>query len=274
MAEATINDVQQALTYILLTLLPFIFTWFGSLLTTTATQLYDIQLSNQLHLLLCHFPVKHRKKKLSMRSLLLAKHASRCKILQIKIPDSMYVPDLKICLLSPQHWAQKAHDSARGTRMETDTDGVILIWGHGDHRRTTPHSRDTNTPVFRTAPTTSTYRAFSAHVEAMEANFHRQEHVIQLPGCRHLMHDKDEFLAKENILLSNDYKKTTFLATEGAIHDDDTIKAGNVHTTQTRQTRTNRKRRPHELVPSLSIPLPSWRMTSNTSMLRPTTKPN
>jgi hypothetical protein len=38
MAEATINDVQQVLTYILIKLLPFIFAWFGSLLKTTATQ--------------------------------------------------------------------------------------------------------------------------------------------------------------------------------------------------------------------------------------------
>jgi hypothetical protein len=148
----------------------------------------------------------------------------------IKIPDSMYVPDLKFCLLSPQHWAKKAHDSARGTRMETDADGVILIWGHGGYRHTIPHSRDTNTPVFCTAPTTSTYRAFSAHVEAMKANFLCQEHVIQLPGRCRLMHSEDEFLAKDNILLSDDYIKTDFSATEGASHDDETIKAGNVHT--------------------------------------------
>jgi hypothetical protein len=128
----------------------------------------------------------------------------------IKIPDSMYVPDLKFCLLSPQHWAQKAHNSARGTRMETDADAVILIWGHVNYMRTIPHSRDMNTPVCRTAPTTSTYRAFSAHVEAIEANFHRQEHVIQFPGHRCLMHDEDEFLADENILLRDDYKKTDF----------------------------------------------------------------
>jgi hypothetical protein len=192
----------------------------------------------------------------------------------IKIPDSMYVPDLKFCLLSPQHWhwVQKAHNSARGTRMETDADSVILIWGHRNYRRTIPHSRDTNTPVFWTAPTTSTYRAFSAHVEAMEANFHRQEHIIRFPGRRRLIHDEDKFLAKENILLSDDYKKTDFTATEGASHDDETIKPA--ISTWTRQTRTNRKRRPHELVPSLSIPQPSWRMTSNISMLRPTTKPN
>ncbi len=114
--------------------------------------------------------------------------------------------------------------------METEADSVILIWGHGSHRRTIPHSRDTNTPVFRTAPNTATYRAFSAHVEAMEANFHRQEHVIQLPGRRCLMHKENEFLAKENLLLSEEYRKTNFSGTEGASHDDETIKAGNVHT--------------------------------------------
>ena len=115
--------------------------------------------------------------------------------------------------------------------METDANGVILIWGHGVHRRTISHSRNTNTPVFCTAPITSTYRTFSAHVEAMEANFHHQEHVIQLPGCCRFLHDKDEFLAKENLLLSNEYyKKTNTLVTEEANHNNETIKAGNVHT--------------------------------------------
>jgi hypothetical protein len=28
----------------------------------------------------------------------------------IKIPNSKYVPDLKVCLLSPHHWAQEAKD--------------------------------------------------------------------------------------------------------------------------------------------------------------------
>jgi hypothetical protein len=275
MAEATINNAQHTLTYILITLLPFIFTWFGSLLKTTVTQLYDCrkwhQLSNQLCLPLHHFPVKHCKKKLSTRSFLLAKcvlvrtvptsrsivalqyllllaifaYKVGCQIKrllkifsqrlqrphmlqriayqsergysnlptirfdtnsfligvdsfasvtmvtqpnqfedlilnagqsvqgvegglaikghgtfifniednkgtvhQIKIADSMYVPDLKFCLLPLQHWAQKAHENARGTRMETDANGIILIWGHEDHRRTIPHSHDTNTPVF------------------------------------------------------------------------------------------------------------------------------
>jgi hypothetical protein len=51
----------------------------------------------------------------------------------IKILDSMYVPDLEYCLLSPQHWAQTAPDNMQGTRMETDVECVILIWGQGQH---------------------------------------------------------------------------------------------------------------------------------------------
>jgi hypothetical protein len=114
--------------------------------------------------------------------------------------------------------------------METDADSVILIWGHGNHRCTIPHSCNTNTPVFCTAQTTSIYRAFSAHVEAMKANFYPQALVIQLPGRHCLMHNKNEFLAEENLLLSNIYyKKTNTLVTEGASHGNETIKARNFH---------------------------------------------
>jgi hypothetical protein len=149
----------------------------------------------------------------------------------IKIPNSMYVPDLKYCLLSPQHWAQKAKDSAQGTiRMETDTDGLILIWGQGKHWRTIPCSRDTNTQAFCTAPAMSTYRVFSAHVKAMEAQFHRWEQVIMLPGCCRLLHDRDRFLSKDIILLNNEYRKTNTLVSEGASPDDETIKASNLST--------------------------------------------
>jgi hypothetical protein len=41
----------------------------------------------------------------------------------IKIPNSAFIPQLKTCLLSPQHWAQEAKDyypHPHGTRMEND----------------------------------------------------------------------------------------------------------------------------------------------------------
>ncbi len=37
----------------------------------------------------------------------------------IKIPNSKYVPDLKVCLLLPHHWAQEAKDHypvSKGTK--------------------------------------------------------------------------------------------------------------------------------------------------------------
>jgi hypothetical protein len=48
----------------------------------------------------------------------------------IKIPNSKYVPELKICLLLPHQWVQEAQDKyplPRGTRMEEDDAALILI---------------------------------------------------------------------------------------------------------------------------------------------------
>jgi hypothetical protein len=44
---------------------------------------------------------------------------------EIKIPNSLYVPELKRCLLSPQHWVQEAKDNyprPKGTRMSQDNE--------------------------------------------------------------------------------------------------------------------------------------------------------
>ncbi len=48
----------------------------------------------------------------------------------IKIPNSKYVPDLKVCLLSPHHWAQEAKDHypvPKGTKMDADNKALTLI---------------------------------------------------------------------------------------------------------------------------------------------------
>ncbi len=112
--------------------------------------------------------------------------------------------------------------------METDSECVIIIWGQGLHRCTVPHSWDTNTPVFWTAPATSIYQAFVACIEAMESQFHQREHVLQLPGCCHLMHQEDNtFLVEENILLTNSYCKNDTSVSEGADPNNETIQASN-----------------------------------------------
>jgi hypothetical protein len=49
----------------------------------------------------------------------------------IKIPNSKYVLDLKVCLLVPHHWAQEAKDHypvPKGTKTDTNNKVLTLIW--------------------------------------------------------------------------------------------------------------------------------------------------
>jgi hypothetical protein len=65
----------------------------------------------------------------------------------IKIPNSLYVPNLKRCLLSPQHWAQEARD--KQTWMGNYRNDCVLHWRGG--KKTIPFKLTTNVPVFYTA---------------------------------------------------------------------------------------------------------------------------
>ena len=100
----------------------------------------------------------------------------------IKIPNSLYLPELRLCLLSPQHWAQEAKAmgnkrewKTNKTWMENHWDKCVLFWAGGKFQRSIPHSPSTNTPSFYSAPSSKTYRAFAATFEACEASFFRKE---------------------------------------------------------------------------------------------------
>jgi hypothetical protein len=63
----------------------------------------------------------------------------------------------------------------------------------------------------------------------MESQFCQQENVLQLPGHHHLMHNEDnEFLVKENVLLTYSNRKNDTSVSDGASSDDETIKASNL----------------------------------------------
>jgi hypothetical protein len=147
----------------------------------------------------------------------------------IKIPNSLYLPALRQCLLSPQHWAQEAKAmgnigewEANRTWMENYWDKCVLLWRGGRFRRSIPHSPTTNTPSFHTAAASKTYRAFAATFEACEASFFRSEHVLQIPGLRE-QPDPDEFIANKNIHL-----RQFDDATKVREDDDKTIRTSNV----------------------------------------------
>jgi hypothetical protein len=88
---------------------------------------------------------------------------------KIKIPNSLYIPNLKRCLLSPQHWVQEARD--KQTWMGNYRNNCVLHWRGG--KKTIPFQSTTNVLVFYTASSSQSYRAFAATFEAMEALYFR-----------------------------------------------------------------------------------------------------
>ncbi len=144
----------------------------------------------------------------------------------IKIPNSTYVPDLRVCLLSPHHWAQEAKDHylvPKGTKTDTDNEALMLMWNQCRHRWTIPYHPLTNTPSFRSALSLRTYHAFVALFEAAEAQYHQREHVLQMPGQLHL---NKEFTAKKNI--HTGILKKPLTASEGATSNNLTVQASNL----------------------------------------------
>ena len=138
----------------------------------------------------------------------------------IKVKNSLYVPELRFCLLSPQHWAQEA--GGKQTRgMILDANSCILLWDKGQHRKTIPFNIATNTPIFRSAPSSHSYRAFVAEFEALRASVPREQ-VLLRPRYRVLeratIPDGDEFIAEENLHFDN---SSPILEHEGDITSDD-----------------------------------------------------
>jgi hypothetical protein len=154
----------------------------------------------------------------------------------IKIPNSNYVPELKICLLSSHHWVQEVQDKCplpRGTRMEEDDEALLLIWKQGKHRQTIPFHPLTNTPSFRTASALHTYHAFVALHEAAESQYYCWEHDLQMPGCLQL---DEECVAEENIHVN--IQKKVPSASEGVTSNNLMVEARNLSSERGRESKT------------------------------------
>jgi len=146
------------------------------------------------------------------------------KIHTIKIPNSLYLPGLKQCLLSPQHWAQEAGDGK--TWMGNFERECVLNW-HGGGKKTVLFNPSTNTPIFTMAPSSRAYHALATTFEALKSPYYRKETVLQYPG-RHLMDDEpafapEEFVAEENLNFEKDAS-----VDEGVKSDGKTVKTSNL----------------------------------------------
>jgi hypothetical protein len=93
---------------------------------------------------------------------------------KIKNPNSLFLPDLKRCLLSPQHWAQEAGDNhplPRGTQMENNDKQFVLVWGQRKYKKLIPYNSMSNIPIMYSALSSLAYCAYATTFEPLEASF-------------------------------------------------------------------------------------------------------
>jgi hypothetical protein len=93
---------------------------------------------------------------------------------KIKIPNSLYIPELKRCLLSAQHWVQVAkviYTRLKGTRMSQDDEFYYVKWGQAKYQKLVPYNPSTNVLIMYTAAWSRTYRALATTFEALEVPF-------------------------------------------------------------------------------------------------------
>jgi hypothetical protein len=80
------------------------------------------------------------------------------------IPESLYIPELEMVLMCPQHWSQVANDhfpEPHGTWSYQQGEEFVMEWRQRTLRKTIPWDKRTNTAQFYTAPDTRRYRAFA-----------------------------------------------------------------------------------------------------------------
>jgi len=81
---------------------------------------------------------------------------------RFEIPNSYYVPDGKVRLLSPQHWAQTQKDNKpiQGTSETTDAKNVTLFWNQRQNKLTVPISKRDNVATFQLASRYTKFHIF------------------------------------------------------------------------------------------------------------------
>jgi hypothetical protein len=145
----------------------------------------------------------------------------------IRIPNPLYLPKLKTCLLLPQHWAPEAGDGQ--TWMVNGAHHCVLQWANG--WKTVPFNKSSNMPIVYTASSSRAYQAFAGTFEAMEAPFFQRETVIQIPGHCLLREDAEvtpeEFIAKEDLHRGATRKKS--MEVDEVNKDDDTVCTSNLN---------------------------------------------
>ena len=88
------------------------------------------------------------------------------------IPDSYYVPQGKVHLLSPQHWAQLQHDHKpkAGTGETTTADSCTLFWKQCEYQLWVPIGQYNNVTTFHLVPGYAAFNAFCEEAQLDPTN--------------------------------------------------------------------------------------------------------
>ncbi len=164
----------------------------------------------------------------------------------ICIPNSLYLPKLHGCLLSPQHWAQEAGDNQ--TWMGNFAHCCVLHWFGG--QKMVPFHTSTNTPIFHMASSSSTYRALAATFEAMEAPFFWRETALQLPG----QWFPREYIIPEEFVAEEDLHQGEKKSINAVDKDDNTVRTLNLPKPPVEEDPSNESIRRGPLTFDLNLP--------------------
>ena len=101
------------------------------------------------------------------------------KVSKFIIPNSYYVPEGRVRLLSPQHWAksqerrQRKKDRTYGIISQTNSENVTLMWNNRKSKLTVPLGEENNVATFYLASGYSRYKEF-----CLEAKIDDDEVII------------------------------------------------------------------------------------------------
>ena len=88
------------------------------------------------------------------------------------IPNSFYIPQGKVRLLSPQHWAQTSGEKPPHVGETTTAHNTVLFWNEGESRRTIPISnsiQDSDAATFQLSSRYKEYHNYHALVGYRES---------------------------------------------------------------------------------------------------------
>jgi len=137
---------------------------------------------------------------------------------ELNIANSLYVPDISKCLLSPQHFAKQCDNTSTDkTYAKTGAHHTTLKYGDsGQLTRTVQHNVKSNVPELMSAPSCMRYHAFASTIESKSDIYAHKRYCLP---CETTTPDSRQLLCA--ISFEDDEVQSTTPSTANASQLDD-----------------------------------------------------